>query len=572
MIQRIEGARPHQQHRSVSRRHFLGRGLAVTAGTAAAVVTPGLLPYARTAVPVSQPDWPAALSLPAAVDDVNTAVAPVGRALQMPFTLGVASGDPTSDGVVLWTRLAPEPLDADGRGGMPARDVEVEWQLAGDAGFRSVLRTGTETARRSSAHSVHVELSGLPADGEFFYRFRADGHLSPVGRTRTAPAPGSLAPLTFAVTSCSNFEHGWFTAYRHLADSGPDLVFNLGDYLYEAAPGAFPVLSGSVRYHVGERTTTLHGYRQRHAQYKADPDLQAAHAAAPWVVAYDDHEVLNNWAANTAAHTEDQRHFPAIRTAAMQAYYEHMPLRRVARPHAGHMQMYRRLSWGQLANFHVLDTRQYRDNQPCGDGIDKRCPERHDPRRTMLGRRQEAWLAGGLAASEAKWDVLAQQIFFSPLWLRGFPWGADNPGKTGFNMDAWDGYPDARERLLKSVAAARLRNFAILTGDWHSHWAANVLNPYADLDSTPLGIELVTSSISSDGDGERHPAWGLRSMALQPYLRHFDQRRGWIEVNLTAQRLRADFRVVDYVSRKGAPARSSGVFVAQDGLPGLLPA
>ena len=209
-----------------------------------------------------------------------------------PFTLGVASGDPAPDGVVIWTRLAPDPLADDGFGGMPARAVDVEWEVAADERFTRVEQRGMTTATPEAAHSVHVELTGLWPGRDYFYRFRAAGHLSPAGRTRTAPEPGSLAaPLTMCFASCSNYEQGWFTAYRRLAEEHPDLVVHLGDYQYEYAAG-----DNVVREHVGPETVTLANYRQRYAQYKTDPDLQAAHAAAPWLAVFDDHELADNWA------------------------------------------------------------------------------------------------------------------------------------------------------------------------------------------------------------------------------------------------------------------------------------
>ena len=210
---------------------------------------------------------------------------PPARRLGDPFTLGVASGEPTPDGVVLWTRLAPEPYAPDGRGGMPDRDVDVEWELAADPGFRRVVRRGREKATARLGHSVHVELAGLQAGREYWYRFRVPGptaHVSPAGLTRTAPAPNTWGtPLTMAFASCAQYEHGWFTAYRRLAEEQPDVVLFLGDYIYEYEADDYVAKSGNVRDHMGPETTTLAGYRQRHAQYKADPDLQAAHAAAP---------------------------------------------------------------------------------------------------------------------------------------------------------------------------------------------------------------------------------------------------------------------------------------------------
>lgn len=212
-----------------------------------------------------------------------------------PFTLGVASGDPSSDGFVLWTRLAVNPLSGDGRGGMPARDVQVDWQVSVDERFSRIVESGTATARARDAHSVHVELKGLEPGRDYFYRFRSEGRISPTGRTRTTPT-GETTPLTFAVAACAHYEHGYYTAYRRLAEEEPDLVVFLGDYMYEYGPSGYTALAGRVRTHTPGKCQTLADYRLRHAQYKSDHDLQAAHAAAPWLVAFDDHEVENNWA------------------------------------------------------------------------------------------------------------------------------------------------------------------------------------------------------------------------------------------------------------------------------------
>ncbi len=287
-----------------------------------------------------------------------------------PFTLGVASGEPAPDGVVLWTRLAPDPLADDGLGGMPPRSVEVEWEIATDDRFSTVEQRGVVTATPESAHSVHVEPVGLRPGADYFYRFRAEGFLSPSGRTRTAPAPDASATLTMCVASCSNLEHGWFTAYRRLAEETPDLVVHLGDYQYE-----FAGRDGGVRRHAGPETVTLADYRRRYAQYKTDPDLQAAHAVAPWLVVFDDHEVADNWADETPEQPAPD--FPARRAAALRAYYENMPLRSSAMPHGAAMQLFRRVDWGALATFHMLDTRQYRSDQACGDAY------RSDCRRTL---------------------------------------------------------------------------------------------------------------------------------------------------------------------------------------------
>ena len=345
------------------------------------------------------------------------------------------------------------------------------------------------TAVPESAHSVHVELTGLRPGAEYFYRFRTGGHVSPAGRTRTAPAPGSLAPLTMCFASCSNYEQGWFTAYRRLAEEQPDLVVHLGDYQYEYAAGQTAATCAVTS---GGETVTLANYRQRYAQYKTDPDLQAAHAAAPWLVVFDDHEVANNWAGEVPA--EPEPGFLDRRAAALRAYYENMPLRRSAMPTGPDMQLYRRVRWGGLATFHMLDTRQYRDRPGLRRRVRSDCAERFDPARTLTGAEQERWLLDGFARSRARWDVLGQQVFFSQVDL------TPGPGR-GVNPDAWDGYTANRDRIVAGLVDSPVRNAVVLTGDVHSHWAAEVRETVDDPTSRVVATELVTTSISSGGDG-----------------------------------------------------------------------
>ena len=474
-----------------------------------------------------------------------------------PFTLGVASGDPSPDGAVIWTRLAPRPLADDGLGGMPARTVEVQWEIAADEAFTRPLQRGHTVAAPEDAHSVHVELAGLPPAGEYFYRFRAEGYLSPVGRTRTTPAPDALnATLTMCAASCSNYQHGWFTAYRHLAEEHPDVVVHLGDYLYEYAAGG-----ERVRDHAGPETVTLAHYRQRHAQYRTDPDLQAAHAAAPWLVVFDDHELADNWAGDIPK-TPDAG-FPARRAAALQAYYENMPLRASAKARNGGMRLYRRVEWGALATFHMLDTRQYRSDQACGDRYRSDCAERFDPHRTLLGADQQRWLLDGFAQSGARWDLLAQQVFFAPLELAAGP-------ARGVNPDAWDGYVAERDRVITGIADSAVRNGVVLTGDVHAHWAAEIRRHPEDPLSAPVATELVTTSITSGGDGSDTRADVEAILPENPHIRYFSNRRGYLRATVTPDELRADFRTVPFVTRPGAPVTTAASFVIPDRLPQLL--
>ncbi|HET9518649.1 MAG TPA: alkaline phosphatase D family protein [Actinoplanes sp.] len=495
---------------------------------------------------------------------VAAALAPPyrGRLRSNPFTLGVASGDPDPDGFVLWTRLAVTPLAADGRGGMPDRVVAVQWELAADAKFRTVVRRGTVEARPQAAHSVHVELNGLSPGRAFHYRFRAEGHLSRVGRTRTAPARGSSGGvLNLAFASCSQYEHGYFTAYRHLAQDAPDLVLHLGDYLYEYAPHKYKISTGNPRNHRGPETITLANYRQRHAQYKTDRDLQAAHAAAPWAVVFDDHEIDNNWADEVPERAD--RAFLARRAAALRAYYENMPLRRTSVPRGIDMQLYRRLHWGRLATVHLLDTRQFRSDQGCGDGY-KSCRAAADPARSITGAAQERWLLDGFARSTARWDLLGQQVPFAQQDI-------DSGPATVVTQDGWDGYAASRDRITRGWLRAGVRNPVVLTGDVHAHWACDLKLDYADPTSRTVGTELICSSITSTGNGTdvrpaRHP-W----QRWNPHLRFFNNQRGYVRARLDQDSLTADFRVVPYVTRPGAAVHTRARFVIEDRAPGVQP-
>lgn len=376
----------------------------------------------------------------------------------------------------------------------------------------------------------------------------------------TAPAPGDMpSSLAMSFASCSQFEHGWFTAYRRLAEDRPDLVLHLGDYQYEYRKDVYVSPTGNVRDHDGPETVTLANYRQRLAQYKTDPDLQAAHAVAPWLVVFDDHEVDNNWADEIAENAASQPGFLDRRAVAFRAYFENMPLRRTSLPSGIDMRLHRRLQWGQLATFHMLDTRQYRDDQACGDGYDD-CPAADDPARSLPGAEQEAWLADGFAASTQRWDVLGQQVFFGRRDSTPTP---DNR----VSMDAWDGYAASRDRVVESWAA--VRNPVVLTGDVHAHWGSDVLADWRDADSEVLGSEFVTSSITSGGDGY-DKADGTHPWAVQnPNLRFWTNLRGYVRTTITPESFAVDYRCLPKVTAAGAPAFTRASFVVEDGVRGM---
>ena len=471
------------------------------------------------------------------------------------FSLGVASGEPHSDGVVLWTRLAPEPMETGG--GMAATPVEVAWEVAADENMHKVVRRGTAIADPSFAHSVHVEVQGLEPARWYWYRFKAGRELSPIGRTRTAPTAGAAVDkLRFAVASCQNYESGYFTATRHMAGEDLDLVVFLGDYIYEGR-----TKDGRTRRHDGPTARTLEGYRRRYALYKSDPDLKACHAAFPWIVTWDDHEVANNYAGNLDGKGRGSEAFMRRRAAAYQAYYEHMPLRRLSMPDGPHMQIYRRLMFGNLASFHVLDTRQYRSVQPCGNKTKPFCDAVFDPAATMLGAKQEGWLFDGLKASDARWNVIAQQV---PVVQRINP----RDGIDRVNMDKWDGYAVARRRLLDFLSTQRPSNPVVLTGDVHESWVADLLADFSNPGSATVGTEFVATSISSNGDGKDITKKGRRMLEANAHLKFYNKKRGYMRCEVTPGRWRTDFRTVDYVTRRGAEISTKASFVVEDGRPG----
>ena len=473
-----------------------------------------------------------------------------------PFSLGVASGDPLPDGVVLWTRLAPEPSVSGG--GMGPEPIEVDWELATDERFTRIVKRGSSTARAESVHAVHVEVDGLGPDRVYWYRFIAGGEASEAARTRTAPVAGAqLDELRFAFASCQHYEQGYYTALRHLADEDVRFLAFLGDYIYE--DGA---IAGRPRQHGDHEIRTLDDYRIRYALYKCDADLQAAHAAMPWILTWDDHEVDNNFAGDHDQAGSPSAEFLLRRAAACQAYWEHLPMRRAAVPSGPYAQMYRRLAFGSLIDLHVLDTRQYRTDQPCGDGNKERCAEAFDPKATMMGDAQERWLMDGLAGSRARWNVLANQVPVAQI---------DNvPGDgASYSMDRWDGYVDARKRFLSFLEARRPPNPIVLTGDIHSNWVAELKPDFEDPASPTVGVEFITTSISSAGDGMDGGNFGERALAANPHVRFFNGQRGYVRCAVTPAAWTSDYRVVEYVSRPGAPIRTRASFVVEAGRAGV---
>ncbi len=489
-----------------------------------------------------------------------------------PFSLGVASGSPLPDSVILWTRILPDPLDANTA---PKLAVPLRWEVAHDEGFRRIAAKGGAVAAPELAHSVRVNVTGLQPGRWYWYRFLLGDAISPIGRTRTAPAANSMPDLLkLAVASCQHWEFGSYAAHRYIAQSQPDLVAFLGDYIYEW--GAFR------RQHppLGERIVRqnesfdLQSYRQRYAQYKTDPDLQAAHLAAPWIVTWDDHEVANDYAAD-----RDERLSPAFaarRAAAYQAFYEHMPLRLPSPRSFAGVRMFQRVDWGRLARFHVLDDRQYRAYQACprkdrggSNSVGPRdCPAMLDPRRTMLGLEQEAWLREGLQSSKARWNVLAQQTLMAQS--SQLPIAA--PGDGRFWTDGWDGYPAARLRLFDTLLRTRASNPLVLGGDVHTFYASELRRDFdrpASKDNPAIATEFVGTSVTSSSRPQRRTS---EYVAMNPHIKYGrSDRRGYMLLEVTPKETRTRFMGLDEVRDPDTAQRELAAFRVADGKPGPDP-
>jgi alkaline phosphatase D len=478
-----------------------------------------------------------------------------------PFSLGVAAGDPTPDGFVIWTKIAPRPFERSG--GMPRKAVEVDWAVATDERLRQVVQKGTATAHPELGHAVHVEVAGLEPGRDYFYQFTIGGERSRTGRARTLPPAGApMAQLRFGVAGCQRYEDGYFTAYRQIATERFDFVFHYGDYIYEyrvIRPGERPVPTVRVMRDEPDEIYTLDDYRHRYAIYKTDPDLQAAHASTPFVMSYDDHEVDNNWAGDISEENKPPELFLLRRAAAFQAWYEHMPVRRALMPRGPDILAYRRFAIGDLMSLNVLDTRLFRSDQPCGDGVKADCREALDPSRTMLGDTQERWLYDGFKNARARWTVLGQQV----IVMRNDR--DSDPKVFAPSMDKWDGAVAARDRLFAAVEDAKLANLVVLTGDIHNNWAGELKQKFDDQRSATLGVEFVATSISSGGDGFDTNDSFKALLAQDPHIKFFNNQRGYVRHVVTPDRWQADFQVLDKVSVGDGQVSTRKSFVVEYG-------
>ncbi|MEO7366204.1 MAG: alkaline phosphatase D family protein [Sphingomicrobium sp.] len=470
-----------------------------------------------------------------------------------PFSLGIASGDPAPDGFVIWTRLAPEPVEP--HGGMPIEPVPATWEVAADEGFNVIVAHGNTVALPELAHSIHVEVAGLKPGRSYFYRFACRGERSISGHARTLPLAGSAPQhLRFGVAGCQDYEAGYYTAYRYLAAENLAFVFHYGDYIYEYGPG-----TDAIRKHIGGPIMSLDDYRRRHGQYKMDPDLQAAHAAHAFFMTLDDHEVANNWAGDRDEAGIPPEIFRLRRAAAFQAWYEHMPVRRAQLPKGSSIQLYRSARFGNLAEFDFLDTRQFRTDQPCDDGYKIACPRVRSPRAHMVSAQEEAWLGRNLGRRDTRWNVVAQQVMMMSL-----DWRKPADGASGklLNLDSWAGYEAQRKRLLARMRG--LNNVVVLTGDEHTNYAGLL----HDRDQ-PVAAEFVCTSISSDGDGQDAPQFAATYLANNPQLKFINNQRGYLACEVTPDEWRSDFMVVDRVSTAGGQISKRATFAVARGEPAL---
>lgn len=545
------------------RRHALRQGLLAGAAAAAGVALPLFVRHARAA------DAPL-------------------------FPFGIASGSPTATSVVLWTRLAPAGPDEAIPGAAEAAaaaELPVSWEVAADEAFTRIVARGSESARAEDSHTLHVQVGGLEPERWYWYRFAARGQRSTSGRTRTAPAPdAAVARLDFAIASCQRFDHGHWAAWRDAAAATSvspqlDLVLFLGDYIYEyaSAPNAVRASSGGA-------VSTLDGYRQRYAQYKTDPLLQAAHAACPWVVIWDDHEVENDYAG--AQGERLQAGFAVRRAAAYQAWWEHMPLPRSLRPSGpialltagggAAATIHGRLDWGTLARLLWIDERQFRDPQLCprparGGGSNtvalRDCPGLvRESARTLLGAAQERWLAEGWSLAHP-WNLLAQQTLMArftreAVTERALP-GADAAALQGrYWTDGWDGYPWARQRLLSVLAERRVPGAVVLGGDVHANYVADLRLDPDDAASPLVATEFCGTSISSRGSAQSTVDAALR---FNPHIHYGrSQERGYMRFVLTRERLEADLRVVAQPADPASAVASAARFGVEAGKAGAV--
>ncbi|MEM7587964.1 MAG: alkaline phosphatase D family protein [Acidobacteriota bacterium] len=479
------------------------------------------------------------------------------RFYDYPFKLGVASGDPMANGFVLWTRLAPDPFDRHAQA-MPA--VEVRWEVASDEAMQSTVRSGTTLAHPERVHAVHVEVDGLEPDRQYFYRFISGDEVSAVGRARTSPLPTSdVDQVRLAVTSCHSITDAYFPALRDLAEQAPRMVVHVGDYFYESE------WIGGIRRIPIPEAYSLADYRELHARYKLDPQLQAAHAACPWMFIWDDHEVVDNWGGAYNQQGLSPEQFAARKLAAFQAYYEHLPLRLSSRLRAEQMRIYQRAFVGTLMELNLLDCRQYRNDPPCLEQVEAgprylpQCEAARAPELSLLGEAQEIWLSRGLGRSGARWNVIVQNTQVAPF---DYVSGED----VGYDLDDWNSFDASRKRLLELLTRHRPTNPIFLGGNIHAYYAGLVHTDPFDPTTEPLARELVATSLSAGGGGEDRYQHVNQQFEENPFARYFDNRhRGYLLCDVTPEEWVTQCRVVADVLDPDSPGSTLATLTMRSG-------
>jgi alkaline phosphatase D len=475
-----------------------------------------------------------------------------------PFSLGVASGRPRADSVVLWTRLLVS--EEDRAAGIEALRVDVE--VFADANLKRRVQKAEVFTDAHRAHSVHLHVQHLQPSTDYWYRFRQGDAYSPVGHTRTAPALNAdVRELRIALSSCQHYEQGQYIAHAEIAKQKLDFVLFMGDYIYESSNPQY-----AIRKHSGDEPKTLAQYRERYEQYKRDPMLQAAHAAHPWVLMWDDHEVVNDYANDQDRQYTDPQQMLLRRAAAYQAYFEHQPvLLGPDKDNPANMLLYEQLSWGKLADVWTLDCRQYRSAQACRDPVRGggrmvvQCDELNDPTRTMLGNEQERWITDSLSQSKRQWKLVAQATQISSTSIPA-------PVGRSYWNDAWDGYPEARKRLLQTVVDAKLSNVVTLGGDVHCNVAANLRLEPNNPQSPIVASEFVTTSITSRGLGDK--AASVIRESNSDLLHYRSDERGYSLITVTPKEVRCDFRTTKFPAGSEAGLKTQASYVVKSGKAG----
>jgi alkaline phosphatase D len=502
----------------------------------------------------------ASLSFPALAQEQRDAAAAGSR-----FQHGVASGDPLVDRLIIWTRVTPRELSS-------SRPIQVRWRVGTDSDLRSIVSSGITDTNGDRDYTVKVDVGSLTPGRQYFYAFDVDGEQSPIGRARTFPATADR--MRFALVSCSNFPAGYFNVYAAIARrSELDAVIHVGDYIYEFAEGEYG--AGAAINRVPQpphEAVALADYRSRYATYRTDPDLQEAHRLFPFIAIWDDHELANDaWLEGAINHNPEKGEgdWAARKAAAYKAYLEWMPIRESS---DGGIHLYRTIRFATLADLVMLDTRALRDRQVANSDAAGLA----DPKRSLMGAAQEAWMFDQLRASQraaTSWTLLGQQTMFSSITL---------PGTRPTNTDQWDGYPAQRDRVFDFIARERIRNLVILAGDAHSSWAFDVpRNPWNGYQAAngagSLAVELVTPAISSPPPPMFTSASGSDAAAALrvafPHLKYLEgAHRGFVVVELTRDRMTANWLFSPDVRVRSYAEMAGGSLVCERGSSHLQPA